>query len=50
MKEQGKGHYSRLFLVKKPNGKFRTVINLKPLNKYITYRRFKMETINSAVK
>lgn len=45
LKGTGKGHYSRLILVRKPNGKFRTIIN-----KFITYRRFKMETVNSVVK
>ncbi|XP_077137752.1 5-hydroxytryptamine receptor 3A-like [Ranitomeya variabilis] len=31
-REIGEGHYSHLFLVKKPSGKHRIIINLKPLN------------------
>lgn len=38
------GFYSKLFVVKKPEvGKFRVIINLKPLNEYIKKESFKME-------
>jgi hypothetical protein len=37
---------SNLFLVKKKNGKFRPVINLKSLNAFIEYSHFKMETLD----
>lgn len=47
--EEGRGFYSSLFLVKKPNGSFRTIINLKPLNRFIVKEKFKMESINSAI-
>ena len=36
---------SNLFLVKKKNGKFRPVINLRKLNKFVEYFHFKMETL-----
>lgn len=48
-KERGMGFYSSLFLVKKPNGSFRVIINLKPLNKFIPYQKFKMETLKSTL-
>ncbi|MES9881468.1 MAG: reverse transcriptase domain-containing protein [Sedimenticola sp.] len=41
------GFYSRLFLVKKKNGKLRPVIDLSPLNKCVQLERFKMETQKS---
>ena len=37
---------SDLFLVKKKNGKFRPVINLKGLNQFIKYHHFKMDTLD----
>ncbi len=36
--------YSRIFLVRKKNGKYRPVIDLSPLNKSIELEHFKMET------
>ena len=43
---QGKGFYSKLFVVKKPEpGKFRVIINMKPINRYISMKTFKMEGI-----
>ena len=35
---------SNIFLVPKPNGKFRPVINLKKLNEFFVYEHFKQET------
>ncbi|MCG8094339.1 MAG: hypothetical protein JAZ17_12090 [Candidatus Thiodiazotropha endolucinida] len=35
---------STLFIVPKPNGKFRPVINLKHLNQFVYYEHFKQET------
>ena len=39
------GFFSRIFLVPKKDGKFRPVVNLRPLNRCIQYRHFKMEGI-----
>ena len=39
------GFYSTLFLVKKKTGDLRPVINLKPLNKFLVKRHFKMDTL-----
>ena len=41
------GFYSTLFLRPKTDGGYRVIINLKPLNRYIVYRRFRMETSSS---
>jgi len=43
----GKSFFSRLFMVPKQNGKWRPVIDLKRLNKYVKVPKFKMETISS---
>ena len=34
------GHYSQIFAVPKPGGKWRVVINLKPLNEFVRQRNF----------
>lgn len=47
--EREQGFYSTLFLIKKPDGSYRTIINLKPLNRYIKCPSFKMETLKSTV-
>lgn len=41
---------SSYFLVKKPNGKYRFVLNLKELNKFIIADHFKLEDIRTATK
>ena len=38
------GHYSKVFAVPKPGGKWRVVINLKPLNEFVAKETFRMET------
>ena len=43
--QQGKGTYSILFLVKKPNGDYRPVLDLKSVNLYIPHKSFKMVTL-----
>ncbi|XP_073406275.1 uncharacterized protein [Dendrobates tinctorius] len=48
--EIGIGFYSPLFLVPKPDGSYRTIINLKKLNTFLRLRSFKMESIKSAIK
>lgn len=47
--EQGE-FISNIFLVKKKNGKFRPVINLKHLNQFVTYHHFKQETLDVILK
>ena len=37
------GFISNIFLVPKSGGKFRLILNLKALNKYVAYEHFKME-------
>ena len=44
--DQG-GFYSSLFIVPKKDGGWRTIINLKNLNKYLRVQHFKMESIYS---
>ena len=42
------GYYNRVFLVpKKDKAKFRVILDLKALNYYIEYQKFKMETAES---
>ena len=41
------GFYSRIFLVKKKNGNWRTIIDLSHLNTFVLLKRFKMETTAS---
>lgn len=47
--EEGKGFYSALFLVRKPDGSYRTILNLKHLNEYLGCTSFKMETLKSTI-
>lgn len=37
--EMGRGFF-HIFVVRKPSGKFRLILNLKPLKVSVTYRRF----------
>ncbi|XP_040196642.1 uncharacterized protein LOC120929333 [Rana temporaria] len=48
--EEGLGCYSHVFLVRKPSGKFRLILNLKILNKSIRYKKFRMDSIYSVRK
>ena len=45
--DPGPGFYSHLFVCKKKSGKFRPVIDLKALNKFLVIPHFKMETPQS---
>lgn len=45
--QEGLGFYSNLFLIKKPNGSYRTIINLKHLNVYLDCPSFRMETLKT---
>lgn len=47
--QRQEGFYSPVFLIKKPDGSHRAIINLKDLNQVILYSKFKMETIASTV-
>lgn len=41
---------SKIFLRPKPNGKYRFILNLKKLNKYIKTNHFKMEDLRTAIR
>lgn len=41
------GFYSILFLVPKSSGVWRGILNLKQLNHFILYKRFKMQSLKS---
>lgn len=41
---------SSIFLRPKPDGSFRMILNLKNLNKYVEYNKFKMDTLQSILK
>ena len=41
----GKGFYSRIFTIPKKTGDLRPVLNLRPLNQFLTAPKFKMETL-----
>lgn len=43
----GRGIYSHIFVVHKPSVKFRLTLNLKPLNRSVTYRRFRLSHVFS---
>ncbi|XP_041446204.1 uncharacterized protein adgrg1.L isoform X2 [Xenopus laevis] len=42
--------YSQIFLVPKPKGKYRAVIDLRYLNNFISKKKFKMETMQSTIQ
>ena len=45
-----KGWVSNIFLVpKKLPGEYRLILNLKPLNKFVTYKKFKMDHIEQVL-
>lgn len=43
-------YVSRVFLVPKPNGKMRFILNLKNLNKFINVKHFKLEDLRTVLK
>ena len=40
---------SKVFLIPKPDGSFRTIFDMKPLNQIIRYVHFKMDTLQTAL-
>ena len=48
VQEHKLGFYSNLFVVPKPNGDVRPILDLKILNSYLRIRSFRMESIRSA--
>uniref|UniRef100_A0A803JK98 Reverse transcriptase domain-containing protein n=1 Tax=Xenopus tropicalis TaxID=8364 RepID=A0A803JK98_XENTR len=44
------GFYSNLFIVPKKDGSFRPILDLKKLNRWISYHRFKMESLRSVIR
>ena len=44
------GWTSNIFLVPKKDSGYRLILNLKPLNKFIKYQKFKMDNIDSLIK
>lgn len=45
--ERGQGLYSILFTVPKKNGKWRAILDLKFLNRFVVQKHFRMETLRS---
>ena len=50
LKTKLEGWVSNIFLHPKKDGSFRLILNLKPLNKFIEYRKFKMPTIKTVTQ
>ena len=48
--DKEKGFYSRFFLVPKKDGGLRSILNLRPLNKFVKSPRFKMQTLRSIIQ
>ena len=44
------GFYSTFFVVPKKDGGLRPILNLKPLNRYVVYKKFTMETAKSVLQ
>ena len=44
------GFISNTFIRPKKDGAFRMILNLKPLNKFVDYHHFKMDTFRTALK
>ena len=41
---------SPIFLRPKPDGSYRTILNLKTFNEFVEYHHFKMDTLESAIR
>ena len=46
VKNQGPGYISSIFLTDKKNNKHRLILNLKKINKHVTYKHFKVDTLS----
>ena len=44
-----KGFYSRIFMVQKPDGSFRPIIDLSKLNQFVTCQKFKMNNLSLVI-
>ena len=42
--------FSTIFVRPKKDGSYRMILNLKPLNEFVSYHHFKMDTIQTALK
>ena len=47
--EQGE-YISPIFLRPKPDGSYRTILNLKTFNEFVEYHHFKMDTLETAIR
>ena len=49
--EHAEGNFlSTIFVRPKKDGSYRMILNLKPLNEFVSYYHFKMDTIHTALK
>lgn len=46
----GRGFFTRIFTIAKKTGDLRPVLNLRPLNEFLTAPKFKMETLSNVCK
>ena len=44
------GYYSRMFCISKPCGAWGPIINLKPMNRFVVKKNFRLETIRDVKK
>ena len=49
VKEAEKGYLSSIFLIEMKNNQHKLILNLKNLNKYVSHRHFKIDSLNTAL-